>query len=138
MTTNHPGIWWMTSWTKSSDDGSRLDPSHSVKDGWWWGLMCDGWLGIIILCLRLLSLLLTNAMMSLTSRFYYNGRSPPNSMVMEVLKSVNLEYNTLSWWVDEPNDSATKHLMFQVLFFFIISCKILCKNRFNLFSYFFI
>ena len=25
--------------------------------------------------------------------------------------------------------------MFQVLFFFIISCKILCKNCFNLFSY---
>ena len=30
--------------------------------------------------------------------------------------------------------SSTKHLMFQVLFFFfIISCNILCKNRFNLF-----
>ena len=27
--------------------------------------------------------------------------------------------------------------MFQVLFFFMISCKILCKNPFNLFSYFF-
>ena len=44
-----------------------------------------------------------------------------------VKKSDNLQYN----------DSSTKRLMFQVLFFFIISCKILCKNRFNLFSCFF-
>ena len=28
-------------------------------------------------------------------------------------------------------------LMFQVLFFFMISCRILCKNTFNLFVYFF-
>ena len=32
--------------------------------------------------------------------------------------------------------SLTKHLMFQVLFFFIISCKILCKNPFNLFIFY--
>ena len=36
------------------------------------------------------------------------------------------------------NGSLTKGLMFQVFFFFIISCKNLCKNQFNLFSYFFI
>jgi hypothetical protein len=31
-------------------------------------------------------------------------------------KSVNLQYNTLGRWVDGPNNSATKRLMFQVLF----------------------
>ena len=41
-------------------------------------------------------------------------------------------------WVAGTNDSSTKHLMFQVyIIFFIISCKILCKNHLNLFSYFF-
>ena len=49
------------------------------------------------------------------------------------LKSVNLQYNTLVCWADGTNDSWTKLLMFQVLFFFIKSCKILCKNPFNLF-----
>ena len=52
-------------------------------------------------------------------------------------KSDNLQYNTPACWVDGTNDSSTKGLMFQVLFFFMISCKILCKNPFNLFSYFF-
>ena len=33
-------------------------------------------------------------------------------------------------WVAGTNDSSIKCLMFQVLFFFIISCKILCKNLF--------
>ena len=41
-------------------------------------------------------------------------------------------------WIVGTNDSSTKRLMFQVLFFFIISCKILCKKRFNLFSYLFL
>ena len=43
----------------------------------------------------------------------------------------------LGCWADGTNESSTKRLMFQVLFFFMISCKILCKNPFNLFSYFF-
>ena len=45
-------------------------------------------------------------------------------------------YNIICWFAG-TNDSSTKRLMFQVLFFFTISCKILCKNGFNLFSYFF-
>ena len=41
-------------------------------------------------------------------------------------------------WVAGTNDSLTKCLMIQLLFFlFIISCKILCKNCFNLFFYLF-
>ena len=51
------------------------------------------------------------------------------------LKSVNLQYNTLVRWADGTNDLSTKRLMFQVLFFFIKSCKILCKNLFILFFY---
>ena len=50
-------------------------------------------------------------------------------------KSVNLQYNTLVRWADGTNDSSTKRLMFQVSFFFIKSCKILCKNPSNLFFY---
>ena len=34
------------------------------------------------------------------------------------LKSDNLQYNTLGRWVDGTNDSSTKRLMFQALFFF--------------------
>ena len=34
------------------------------------------------------------------------------------MKSVNLQYNTLVRWADGTNDSLTKRLMFQVLFFF--------------------
>ena len=33
------------------------------------------------------------------------------------IKLVILQYNTLGHWVDGPNDSSTKRLMFQVLFF---------------------
>ena len=55
-----------------------------------------------------------------------------------VLKSNNLQYNTLGHWIDGTNNSSTNRLMFQVLFSFIISCKILCKNCFNLFFYSFI
>ena len=40
------------------------------------------------------------------------------------LKSVNLQYDTLGRWVDGPNNSLTKRLMFQVLFFFIISYRL--------------
>ena len=53
-------------------------------------------------------------------------------------KSVNLEYNTLVRWADGTNVSSTKRLMFQVLFFFIKSCKIFCKIAFNLFIYLFV
>ena len=53
-------------------------------------------------------------------------------------KSVNLQYNTLGRLDDGSIESSTKHLMFQVLFFFMISFKILCKNPLNLFSYFFL
>ena len=45
----------------------------------------------------------------------------------------NLQYNTLGRWVDGPNDSSTKRLMFQVLFCFHNFLQILCKNPFNLF-----
>ena len=51
-------------------------------------------------------------------------------------KSRNRTIFNIIRWVAGTNDSSTKRLMFQVLFFFIISCKILCKNCFNLFSYF--
>jgi len=39
-------------------------------------------------------------------------------------KSDNLQYNTLARWVDGTNDSSTKRLMFQALFFFIISYRL--------------
>ena len=44
----------------------------------------------------------------------------PNNFWKCDLKSVNLQYNKLVRWAEEKNDSSTKHLMFQVLFFFII------------------
>ena len=54
------------------------------------------------------------------------------------IRSNKLQYNTLAWWLDETNDSTNKRLMFQALIHFsLISCKILCKNSFNLFSHFF-
>ena len=43
-------------------------------------------------------------------------------------KSVNLQYNMLGLLDDGKNESSTERLMFRVLFFFMISCKILCKN----------
>ena len=49
------------------------------------------------------------------------------------LKSENLQYNTLGRWVDGPNDSSTKRLMFQALFFFIISCRLIALKLFILF-----
>ena len=54
---------------------------------------------------------------------------------MVVLKSNNLQYNKLGCWVHGTIVSSTKCLMFHVLFFFIISCKILNKNPFILFSF---
>ena len=39
-------------------------------------------------------------------------------------KSVNLQYNKLVWWADGTNDSSTKRLMFQPLFFYIISYRL--------------
>ena len=45
---------------------------------------------------------------------------------------INLQYNMLGCLDDGTNESSTKRLVFQVLFFFMISCKILC-----LFAYFF-
>ena len=59
-----------------------------------------------------------------------------SQILVRVLKSDNLQYNTLVHWVAGMNDSLTKRLMFQVLYFFMISCRILCKNTFNLFIYF--
>ena len=46
------------------------------------------------------------------------------------LKSINVQYNTLGCLDDGTNESSTKCLMF-----FMISCKILYKTPFNLFSY---
>ena len=43
----------------------------------------------------------------------------------------------LGRWDDGTNELSTKRLMFQVLFFFMISCKILCKKPINSFYYFF-
>ena len=51
-------------------------------------------------------------------------------------KSINLQYNTLGCLDDWTNKSSTKRLMFHVLFFFMTSCKILCKNPFNFFLIF--
>ena len=48
-------------------------------------------------------------------------------------KSVILQYNTLVRWANGTNNLSTKRLMFKVFFFFITSCKILCKNPFNWF-----
>ena len=58
-----------------------------------------------------------------------------HSMNHDNYKCNNLQQNTLGRCVDGTIVSLTKCLMFQVLFFFIISCKILFKNPFNLFSY---
>ena len=54
-----------------------------------------------------------------------------STLLIPDLKSNNLQYNTLGHWVDGTIVSSTKRLVFQVFFFFIISCKILFKNPFN-------
>ena len=41
----------------------------------------------------------------------------PGKLITD-LKSVNLQYNVMVRWVAGTNDSSTKRLMFQVLFFF--------------------
>ena len=46
------------------------------------------------------------------------------------LKSDNLQYNTLGWWDDRLIDQASD---VSSIIFFIISCKILCKNQFIFF-----
>ena len=47
---------------------------------------------------------------------------PPHTAAMakrkREVKSVNLQYTTLVRWDDGPNESLTKRLMFQALFFF--------------------
>ena len=48
------------------------------------------------------------------------------------LKSDNLQYNTLVRWFSGTNDSSIKHLMFQALYFFMISYKSLCQNYKNI------
>ena len=53
------------------------------------------------------------------------------------LKSVNLQYNTLGCLDNGTNKSSTKRLVFQVLFIFHDFFQKICKNTFNLFSYFF-
>ena len=47
-----------------------------------------------------------------------------------MLKSVNLQYNTLVRWDAGTKDSSTKRLMFQALFFFIISYRLAALNTF--------
>jgi hypothetical protein len=39
-------------------------------------------------------------------------------------KSKNIQYNTLACWIAGTNDSSTKCLIFQALFFFIISYRL--------------
>ena len=57
---------------------------------------------------------------------------PRQSFVISgLLRSINLKCNTLVPLADGANDLSTKRLMFHALFFFIKSCKILCKNPFN-------
>ena len=55
-----------------------------------------------------------------------------------VYKSVNLQYNNLVAWVDGTNNSSSKCLIFQVLFFFQKMFQNSLRNTFNIFSYFFL
>ena len=48
------------------------------------------------------------------------------------MKSENFQYNTLGRWDDRLIDHASDVLG---IIFFIISCKIICKNPFNLYFY---
>ena len=52
-------------------------------------------------------------------------------------KFVNLQYNTLVCWFAWTNRQRSVQCS-KCIFFFIISCRIIWKNRFNLFSYFFL
>ena len=70
-------------------------------------------------------------------KYMVNRESEAVAHHNEDLKSVNLQHNTLGCLDDGTNQSSTKRLMFQLcIIFFMISCNILCKNPFNLFSYF--
>ena len=66
-----------------------------------------------------------------------NGPSPKKEMVIGEVKSVNLQYNTLDRWADETNDSATKHLMVQVSFFFHKILQYSLQKPFHFFFHFF-
>ena len=72
---------------------------------------------------------------SLFFRKRMKGKNVP--LIVGHLKSVNLKYNTLCRLDDGTKELSTKCLMFQVLFIFMISYKILCENPFNSFSIFF-
>ena len=65
--------------------------------------------------------------------YHDNTWNCKNMRDIQLLLSVNLQYNMLGHLDDGTNELSTKRLMFQVLFFFMISCK----NPFNLFSLFF-
>ena len=78
----------------------------------------------------------SNTILKIKNEFVFGWRPTRKHYVFWHLKSVNLQYNTLVRLDDGTNKSSTKRLMFQVLFFFMISRKILYKNPFNLFSYF--
>ena len=52
---------------------------------------------------------------------------------ISILKSDNLQYITLGRW-DQRHNYQTSDV--PSIIFFTISCKILCKNRFNLFFFF--
>ena len=71
-----------------------------------------------------------------TERINYNHRVEMNC-TMSINPSI---YNIIRWvaWTMGQMNRPQKRLMFQVLFFYMISCKILCKNPLNLFSYSFI
>ena len=64
---------------------------------------------------------------------YFGNIHDPFWISGVVKKSVNLQNNILGCLDDGTNESPTKCLMFQVLFFFTISCKILCKTGFKYF-----
>ena len=59
------------------------------------------------------------------------------TIFLQFEKSINLQHNTLGCLEDGTNESSTKRLMFQVLFLFLKSCKILCKNPFKFLIFFF-
>ena len=54
-----------------------------------------------------------------------------------VVKSINLQYNTLGRLDDGTNESSTKRLMFQALFFFMILLQNSLQKSFQFISLFF-
>ena len=73
-----------------------------------------------------------NRFLALNHSVNNNAMNIYHCQIFRNLKFDNLQYNMLVRWVPGTNDWSTKCLMFQVLSFFIISCKILCRNCFNL------